>query len=173
MASPVRSGRVSDQGKVYAAFIEGELKAERERRTAYDTRGQALVTTSGALVTLIGGFAALVRAGSGTRPPIAGLYVFGAALVLFVGAAACGIAAGWNRHHAVATIATLKRMLTEHWKDDEVTARNNVSTVYRATVDTLRQANDFKAKWVSIGLILQVCALVASGTAVVIATAHG
>jgi hypothetical protein len=48
---------VSDQGKSYAAFIEGELKAERERRTTYDTRGQALVTTSGALVTLIGGFA--------------------------------------------------------------------------------------------------------------------
>jgi hypothetical protein len=44
---------VSDQGEVYAAFIENELKVERDRRTALDARGLAIVTTSGTLTTLL------------------------------------------------------------------------------------------------------------------------
>lgn len=159
---------MSDQGKTYSAFIEGELKAERDRRSAYDGRGQALITTSGALVTLLGGLAALVKTSTTARFPAAALVTVGVALVLFVCAAACGIVAGWNRHYAVAKVSTLSRMTSDHWKDDEVDARNNVAAVQVLTVDTLRRANDFKARWVSGGLVAQVFALVALGIGVVV-----
>lgn len=159
---------MSEQGKTYLAFIEGELKAERERRTAFDARGQALVTTSGALVTLLTGLAAVVK--GGTPVPVAPLAVAVVvlAIVLFVCAAACGIVAGWNRQYAVASSATLGRMLDEHWPDDEVDARNSVATLHSRTVGTLRQANAFKAAWVSIGLVAQVLALAALGTSVIL-----
>ncbi|MFD0203648.1 MULTISPECIES: hypothetical protein [Saccharothrix] len=159
---------MSDQGKTYTAFIESELKAERDRRTAFDGRGQSLVTTSGALVTLLGGLAALVRTPAAVRLPTPASTAVGVALVLFVGAAACGIVAGWNRLYAVVTVPTLHRMTTGHWKDDEVDARNNVATVQLKTLDTLRRANRFKARWVGIGLIAQASALLVLAVAVTI-----
>ncbi|MFD6392476.1 hypothetical protein [Nocardia sp. NPDC060259] len=156
---------MSDQGKTYAAFIEGELKTERERRSAYDARGQVIVTSSGALVTLLGRLAALVKSSTVATFPAPVVIAVGVALALFVGAAACGIVAGWNKYYAAATASTLARMIGEHWTDDEVDARNNVAAVQVRTVDTLRRANAFKARWVGIGLIVQVSALVASGVA--------
>lgn len=157
---------MSEQGKTYLAFIENELKAERDRRTAYDTRGQALVTTSGALVTLLGGLAALVKTGTPAQVPPTVAVMVCVALLLLAGAAGCGIVAGWNRVYAVATTATMREMLTGHWKDNEIDARNNVATLHRHTVATLRQANTFKARWVSTGLLLQLTALLALAVAV-------
>ncbi|WP_394620221.1 hypothetical protein JNUCC0626_14290 [Lentzea sp. JNUCC 0626] len=156
---------MSDQGKTYQTFIETELKAERERRTAFDARGQALITTSGVLVTVLTGLVTIVRTGTTTRVPVAAQVVVIVALVLFVGAAVCGIAAGWNRHYAVATHRTLDKMVGVHWTDDEVDARNNVATVQTFTIDTLRRGNRFKARCVSAGLITQVVALTALGLA--------
>jgi hypothetical protein len=163
---------VSDQGQTYLAFIEAELKAERERRAAYDARGQALVTTSGALVTVLAGLAAVVKAGTAVRVSPGTLAVVILALFLFVCAAACGIVAGWNRHYALARHGTLERMLNEHWTDDEVDARNNVATLHSLTVRTLRQANAFKAACVSVGLVAQVLALVALGASVILVLGH-
>jgi hypothetical protein len=164
---------VSDQGKTYAAFVEGEVKAERERRATLDARGQALVTTSGALVTLLGGLAALVKPGTVARFGPAVLLTVCLALVLLAAAAACGILAGWNRAYAVATTKTLVEMTRGHWRDDEVDARNNVATVNLRTVGSLREANAFKARWISIGLIVQVSALLvlSAGIVLVVTTA--
>jgi hypothetical protein len=157
----------SDQGKTYLAFIEGELKVERERRSTYDARGQALITTSGTLVTLLAGFAALVKTATTATLSSWTLVAFALAVTLFIGAAGCGILAGWNRYYAVAKTKTLQRMLDDHWIDDEIDARNNVATLQLITVDTLRKANAFKATCVTVGLIVQVFALVALGGAVV------
>ena len=43
----------NDQVAVHQSFIDAEVKAERDRRAALDARGQALVTSSGVLVTLL------------------------------------------------------------------------------------------------------------------------
>ncbi|MFI9010970.1 hypothetical protein ACIGNX_27405 [Actinosynnema sp. NPDC053489] len=163
---------MSDQGKTYAGFIEAEVKAERERRAAFDARGQALITTSGVLVTLLTGVAALVKTASTPRFPVVVTATTGAALLLFAAAAACGVVAGWNRHYAVAAPRTLERMVADHWTDDEVNARNNVADLMVRTVETLRHSNAFKARWVATGLVVQVVALVVLGTAAVLTMAH-
>jgi hypothetical protein len=163
---------MTDQGKTYAEFIEAELKAERERRATYEVRGQALITTSGALVTLLVGVAAVVKTAATARFPPSVPVAVGAALLLFAIAAGCGVLAGWNRHYAVAKATTLARMLTDHWTDDEVDARNNVASLLVTTLSTLRSANEFKARWVAIGLVVQVVALVALGVAVIVTIVH-
>lgn len=166
------SGAMSDQGKTYAAFIEAEVKAERERRVAFDARGQALITTSGVLVTLLTGVATVVKTAATPRFPPVVTVTTGAALLLFAAAAGCGVVAGWNRHYAVARSATLGQMVANHWTDDEVDARNNVATLLVNTLETLRRANGFKARWVATGLIVQVVALVALGVAAIVTIAH-
>ncbi|GAA5096407.1 hypothetical protein [Nocardia iowensis] len=165
---------MTEQGQTYAAFIETELKTERERRATFDARGQALVTTSGALFTLLAGVAALVKTPATTRLPSAVLPMGTVTLLLFVGAAICGAIAGWNRWYAVAAADTLAVMVSaDHWIDDEVDARNYLSTLAVETLRTLRTSTDLKAKWVGIGLVIQVLALVALGVTVFITVLHG
>ncbi|MQA84252.1 MAG: hypothetical protein GEV03_06420 [Streptosporangiales bacterium] len=148
------------------------MKAERDRRSAYDARGQALVTTSAALVTLLAALATLVKTGATPTFPPPVFIAVAVALALFVGAATCGILAGWNRHYAVTTVTTLNRMLAEHWTDDEVDARNNVATLHVSTLDTLRKANNFKANCVTLGLIIQVLALFSLAATVIMVIAN-
>lgn len=164
---------MSDQGTTYASYVETELKAERERRAAYDARGQALVSSSGALVTLFGGLAAIVKTGSVVRIPTVVLPVVCGALILLAAAATCGIVAGWNSAYTVASTATLQAMLAKHWTDTEVDARNNVSTMHAKTVHTMRAAGNVKARWVSAGLILQVAALLVLSCSIVLIIAAG
>src|SRR6266545_2835156 len=121
---------MSDRGATYTSYVESALKAERERRAGYDARGQALVSSSGALVTLFGGLAAIVKTGSVVRIPAVVLPIVCGALILLAAAAACGIVAGWNRAYTVASSTTLQTMLATHWTDTEVDSRNNVSTMH-------------------------------------------
>jgi len=170
--SSLRLFAMSDQGKTYAAFIEAEMKAERERRAAYEARGQALVTTSGTLVTLLTGLVTVVKTAATTRFPPSALVAVGATLLLFAAAAACGVVAGWNRRYTVAKASTLDKMVADHWTDDEVDARNHVARLLNATVETLRGSNSFKARWVTMGVAVQVAALVALGIAAIVTLSH-
>jgi hypothetical protein len=91
---------------------------------------------------------------------------------LFALAAACGIAAGWNRRYAVTAATTLDHMLDDHWTDDEIDARNHISTLHKITIDTLRKANNFKATLVTVGLIAQLVALAALSFAAIFVSAR-
>lgn len=163
---------MTDRGTVYSACIDAELKAERERRVACDSRGQNLVTSSGALVTLFGGLAVLVKTGTVVKFPAFVVILVCAALVLLAGAATCGIVASWSRLYAVTASSTLRAMVADHWDDSEVDARNNVSRLNVNTVRTLRSGNTFKARWVGVGLVVQVLALVTLGASVVVVIAN-
>lgn len=161
-----RGNRVSDQGVVYLTFIEVELKAERDKRAAFDSRGQALVTTSGILVTALAGIWALVRPIASQPPPALAIVVLVLALMFFIIAASCGIAAGWNWKYALASASTLGHMVGARWIDDEVDARNNVASMHARTIEALRKANKLKAVCISVGLMFQVLALIALGVVV-------
>ncbi|MFJ4656240.1 hypothetical protein ACIP5Y_33665 [Nocardia sp. NPDC088792] len=154
---------MTDQGKIFVTFIEAQLAAEYERRTAYDARGQALITTSGALFTLLAVITAVTRTPAVPQLPSAVLIAVGVTLSLFVAATVCGVVAGWNKPHEVATPETLTHMLATHWTDTEVSARHSVATLSISTLVSLRRSNAFKALCVAIGLAIQVAALFALG----------
>ncbi len=58
-------------GDVFATFIDGEVKAERERRIALDSRGAGVLTTSGTLVTLVFAVGVVVTGATGYSPSVA------------------------------------------------------------------------------------------------------
>jgi hypothetical protein len=151
---------VSDQGKTYAAFVESELENERERRTAFDGRGQTLVGVCGSLVTLMTGLITIATAAGGELDlsSVGKTLLFGALATLAL-AAACGIAAGWNYLYDAPTATTLERMLTSHWTDDEIDARNHVAAAQVWTLDALRRGNNRKARWIGMGQIALLAAL--------------
>jgi hypothetical protein len=164
---------VSDQGKAYTAFIEAELKAERDRRVHFDSRGALLVTTSASLVSLLAAVVAFFRVGTTYTFPRDALPALVVALGAFSMAAAAGILAGWNRPYSVADVPTLNKLLDERWdRDDEVRARNNVGYMQVRTVNSLRRANSWKGRWILCGLVAQLVALLALGLVVYLMLYH-
>lgn len=157
---------MTDQGTNYATFIEAELKAERERRTALDARGLAIVTTTAALTTVLTAVGALVSTRSGFRLPHGIFWPLVGALVAFVGTAVLGILAAGPQPYAVATPETLEQMVREHWRDHEVDARNNVSVVNMRTIASLRAGNNRRGNLISAATWVQIAGLLSLAVAV-------
>lgn len=155
----------SDQGSQYHAFIEAQLKAEYDRRTTLEARGLAVVTSSGTLVTLVFAVGAFAL-GKDYRPSRVGVVALGISLVLFIGAAVFGLLANFLRKYKVASPATVNLMLTTHWTDTEVSARNVCAVANTDTLNSLRDGSNDKALQVSCALICQLAALVGLAFAV-------
>lgn len=82
---------MTEGSEVYADFIKSMLDAEDSRKSSLEQRGIGVITTSGALVTLLFGLTATITsAKTFTLPPAARDWLTPAA-ILFVAAAAAGI----------------------------------------------------------------------------------
>ncbi|GAA1794389.1 hypothetical protein GCM10009682_15210 [Luedemannella flava] len=161
--------------EVYSAFIDGELKTERERRATLEARGVSVVAQSGGLVTLLTGIGALAKgAGVGALPTVA----FGAvivALVFFLGAAVFGILVNIPHlypPHPVADAATMTEMRTSKRDHTDAEARSVIAHLHIGTVDKLRKGNDLKVQWISAAQFAQVLAVVALSVAVWVIITH-
>ncbi|MEV4534678.1 hypothetical protein AB0J82_12695 [Asanoa sp. NPDC049518] len=148
------------QTDVYADFIEVELKAERERKSAIDTRAASLVTTSGSLVTILAAVGAFVGKGIDSSLPRQALPLLILALGAFSFAALAGINAGWNRLYGVPDIAPLRLMLNDRWSDDEALALKEVADARIRMIESLRKSNKAKERYLRAGWVCQVLALV-------------
>src|SRR6266540_6875610 len=80
-------------GEQYAAFIEAELDAERERRKALDARGAGIVGTATGLATAVFAIGALVTGAEKYTPDAVTVVALLLGLGLFAAAAGCGLAA--------------------------------------------------------------------------------
>ncbi|MEU8655430.1 hypothetical protein [Actinoplanes philippinensis] len=157
----------SNENKPFADFIASELKAERDRKTALDTRGGNLVTSSGALVAVLAGLGTLGRATGGSLPTSAGpLLVM--ALIGFFAAALFGIAAQWNRSYAVVTVDGLRHMVDALWSDDSGTSMQRVSANCLGTIETLRKGSSAKEVLLRWGYACQIGATAFLGPVVFI-----
>jgi hypothetical protein len=156
------------RGDAYSAFIKDQLDAEYDRRAVLDARGVAVVTTSGVLITLVIAAAGFLL-GKNYLPTTPGRWLFAVGLILFVGAALFGLWANALRSYDVAKRARLEEMTTNaHWSDSEQEARRNIAASNTVTVKSLREGNDSKATILTVGLTLQLAALLCLAVAVIV-----
>lgn len=161
--------------EVYFAFIEGELKAERERRAALEARGVSVVTQSGALVTLLTGVGAVVHGASSSALPTLAVRALVAALVFFFLAALGGILVNfWPLYPGqnVADNATMTQMRTTKRRDTDEVARSTVAHLYIGTLMNVRKGNNRKLEFVAAAQFFQILALVAVSIAVYFVITH-
>lgn len=150
---------MAEQSDVYSDFIASELKTERDRKSALDTRAASLVTTSGSLVTILAAVGAFVGKGADASFPRQALPLLVLALIAFTAASLAGIFSGWSRPYGVADIAPMKMMLNDRWADDEALARKEVAMANIAMVESLRSINRSKERFLRAGWISQIIAL--------------
>src|ERR1700694_370776 len=93
MGSPEAPASTTDSGaSILAAYVQAQLARQDARKTSLEQRGITVITTAGALVTLLFGLAALSTKRAQTFAlPAGASYLLVVALVLFFGAALAAI----------------------------------------------------------------------------------
>jgi hypothetical protein len=151
---------VATQSDIYSDFIESELRNERDRKAALDTRAASLVTTSGSLITILAAVGAFVGRDTKAPLPTQALLLLTLALIGFAFAVLAGIISGWNRPYRVADTESMRTMIRSRWMDEELLARVEVADVNVRMIDQLRAMNNGKEVYLRAGWISQVVALV-------------
>ena len=141
-----------DGDKVYADYVKDLLTAEDARRTTVEGRGAAVITSSGALVTLLLAFAALVTKredfslGTATRGLLA------VSVVAFVVAALLAMATYAPQPTRIVDATRLKDELRELWDQSADFALKKTTATRLDQLDVSQRANDVKA-WLLLAAI--------------------
>lgn len=153
------TGDSSERLTAYSKFIEAELKAEHDRRTALDARASGVATSSSAFIALAGAVTVLA-AGKDYAFSEGGARGVILSLGSFLVAAAIGLIAHGSRPYHVTTADTLNDMLgVDHWTDDEVTARHATAKANVKTIRSMRTGNNRRAGQLVCAHVFQVAAV--------------
>lgn len=150
---------MTDQGTQYAGFINAELEREIARRDSANTRAGAALTSATGLVTLVLALFAVLLGKDSLATGWAKVFIAGAVLALLA-AGGCAVAAIRPRAEGVVSTRTLRKLIgDEHWKDTEVTARNQTARMVIDRIDEMRGVSTAKGKWLLAAAILQLVAI--------------
>lgn len=150
---------MTEQTDVYTGFIDGEVRAERDRMAGLNARAASLLSTAGTLVAILAAVGTFVVDDQRRTMPRHGLLFLVLALALLTMAAVMGICAGWTSRYPAADTAAMRAMLRDHWSDAEGQARKSVADVNIRLIDSLRRANRRKANLLRAGWAGELAAL--------------
>ncbi|MFL5924558.1 MAG: hypothetical protein ACJ743_09985 [Gaiellaceae bacterium] len=161
-----------DDGEAYAVFIEKELADQRASKTSMEQRCIAVVSTSGVLVTLLFGFAAIARKSSEFQVPDSARLWFYLALGSFVIAAVAGLVGNSPRKYRGAKSAALEHLLREKWSDPPRVARRRVARTHVVIYHSYRRVNRFKAFVLTAAITSEVVAVLFLAVAIGLVIEH-
>jgi hypothetical protein len=161
---------MSDQlaGDVIAKFLDDQLAEEHARKASLESRGLAVITTSGTLVTLLFALSALVtKVESFTLPDPARfmlMYSVGALLV----AALSGIYINAPSRSTYVDPALLTPHLSSpHWEAPERDARKAIAVFQLQCLTAAAKGNTRRARVLLVGAVGQAVAVALLGAAVI------
>jgi hypothetical protein len=170
-----RSGDANrSAGVIYSALVITRLTEEDKRGSSLQTRGVAVVTTSGTLVTLLVALSQF-RVGGKVLPnlPAASRWLFAIAITAFVAAAFSGLMANLPRALVRPHLSSLVDLIKSEWSAPASAAEKPVALARARQLQELETANDRVARAVFAGLVAEVLAVALAATAVLVALAQG
>lgn len=144
----------------YIARLVGDQEA---RKASIESRGLSVVTTSGGLVSLLFGLVAVVTKAEGFDLPTATHGPLTAGLLLFVGAATCGLLVNKPSSDYLnvdVDAAMTEERLKERWSESATDVRLRVAT---NNVNSLREAqrvNELKGRFLFVAVLLELGAVI-------------
>jgi hypothetical protein len=157
----------STVGDAVIILLGEELERERTRKSSLEARGLAVITTSGTLVTLLFGVAALATKASSflLSRDLRGTLI--AAAVFFVIAGSLAIAANWPVPYYQIEPSSLGILVSpEAWREDGGDARRELSAARLAELGDARLRNEGKARIVVSAMVAEVVAVVITVAAI-------
>ena len=154
-------------GNVYAPLIESQLAEEASRKTSFEQRGVAVITTSGVLVSLLFGLAAVVTKSENFVLPIQAKDLLVGSLVLFVLSAVAGIISNWPLRYVQLEVSDLERFTEPKiWSGSSETAARRVAEAQVMVLARARRLNLLKGSALLVGMIFEVAAVISLALAV-------
>ena len=158
---------VADGGNVYAAYIQSLLDHEQDRKTVLEAKASSVVTTSGALVTLLFGLVAVVTGAETFKLPEASRGWLIAAILLFVVATGLGIATA-NVPVPYGRASFEIDELQQAWSQPTSAARANVAKAQLQLIPIAAKRNDLKVTLVISATLAELLAVGALAVAVIL-----
>lgn len=156
---------MSDPGsKIYAAFIDAELKAENDQRASVNNRAAAALTGATGLVTLALAVFAVLLGKDHVFTGLARLFLVVALTALLL-SGGCAVAAGFPWRLKQTSLRTIDKMLNSRRNDTEDIARDAVAFCNAVTIESLRAGTAVKVKFLLAAGICQVLAIAGLGAA--------
>ncbi|TFV53160.1 hypothetical protein [Blastococcus sp. TF02A-35] len=147
------SGDSVDVGTEYAEYFSGLSQAQEARKASLEQRGLAVITTSGALATLLFGLTALVSGAEGFDLPRQAGGPLGVALVAFAVAALLALLTNVPLPYANAALGDTADELRVLWSKGREHALKLITGTRVKMLKRARAMNDVKA-WLLIAAML-------------------
>jgi hypothetical protein len=145
VTSPAPEPSTSSAGPEFAGFVVDQLELEEKRRASLETRGLAIITTSGTLVTLLLALAALVTQRKDYQlPDPVGTWLT-AALIAFVVAAAFAIGANAPQLYRTIDVTALKIITRSRWNSASGEALKTLTATRLEELQRAQAVNSVKA----------------------------
>jgi hypothetical protein len=165
-----RQADVPDQspgdGRIYGEFVSLQLDDQRSLKDSLESRAAGVITSSGVLVTLLFGFAAITTNTKGYRLPgtahIPLLVALGAFVLAFALAVVVGIPFVYNR----VAPAALYEHVRDNWFEPEWVARRNLAVTEIGQVRGYIRSNRIKAWILAVAGLAQLVALLSLAVSV-------
>jgi len=164
---------LSEGGLKYAAFVEQELKAERDRRTNLEARAQTIITTSGTVVTLLAAVGAFGGAWAKRAVPRTIDYPLVVTVTMFTFAVLFAVLSTFIFKYSVVDLKSLERLPRANWGDSDDIAVKNITAMNVTTIGTLRRGNNKKVVLLMVAWCAQLFAVASLGLVVYLITING
>ncbi len=148
-------GEGSSGFDIYGQFIADQVEAEDIRKTSIESRAGVVITTSGAIITLLFGLAAVVTAQDNYVPPASMRGELKAAVLLF--ALAIGVAVLINLPLPYRNVkpGSLRAAIDSFWDDDTSTASMRTAATHVKLLYRAQMLNQIKGYALLLALSLE------------------
>ena len=145
-------------GEVFAPFVRDQLGEERDRKSSLEQRGLAVITSSGAFVTLVLAVAALVTGAKDFELSDGARHWLLGALIAFVAAAVLGVLCNAPLEYNEPG-STMESWLEKHWEGTAGAALKATALADLQTLRVARNKNGGKARLLTWAIASEVAGL--------------
>ena len=152
---------------VYDEFLKAELASQETRKSSFEQRGLAVVTTTGALVTLLFGLAAIAsRTGHGEPFSTEEKVWLAIALVCFVLSAFAALATNFPVKYEGVTVREVVKRLTEAQPNNVEQAHRDVALTQAKILEAAKDKYRLKGRYLFVAMAFEVLGVLAVGVAI-------
>lgn len=148
-------------------LLQDQLTEERSTKSSLEARAVGVITSAGALVTLIFALAALVTKSATYELPDSARMVLGATLLVFVAAAVVAIIAARPGSYQEVSNSSLQAIATqEAMSAPALQGEAEIANILARIIERARQKNGVKARFLRVAVALEAVAALLLAVAV-------
>ncbi|MCZ7662716.1 MAG: hypothetical protein M5U22_07170 [Thermoleophilia bacterium] len=141
-----------DGDEVYSTFLTERLDAQEARKASLEQRGIIVITTAGALATLLLAVAGVVTSQKDYGPPASVTPLLVATAAAFLFAALLALATNLPLRYREIDVPTTLAMMQAHWGETSTSALARTTATRAALLRGAQRANNMKS-WLLVAAL--------------------